>query len=103
LDVRSDGDFAKLRRSLKMRGFAAFDRADEGARNDAIAISLGVSLKRLGALQPRFMELALFPEDVDIPFVTMARLWAQTAGLSLFTHYKPDAQTVRLHDVIGAY
>jgi WD40 repeat protein len=106
-----------MRVRLRTRGFITFDHADEGQRNSAIAISLDVSLDRLGPHHDRFCELAVFPEDVDIPFVTIFRLWKETAGLSeavaedtlktiqrlsLFTHYDPLRKVVRLHDVIRA-
>ena len=113
-----DMAIAELWEALEHEGFTAFDRTDEDARNQAISISLNLSTRRLGEWQRRFMELALFAEDIDIPFVTIERLWARTAGLtkrqskkalraiqrlSLFTRYDPTNKTVRLHDVIGAY
>ena len=110
---------SELRHALKEKGFTAFDRRDEGQRNQAISISLAVSLEHLEKenLQTRFLELAIFPEDTDIPFETIGRLWANTANwspkqstnairtmqrYSLFTHYNPHSQVVRLHDVIRA-
>ena len=40
------------------------------------------NLKKLGHLQPRFFELAVFPPYADIPVETVERLWAHTAGFS---------------------
>jgi WD40 repeat protein len=102
---------------LDTYGYTAFDRADETARNSAISISLRVSLDRLGAGRKRFLELAVFPEDTDIPFASMIRLWGATGGLSrleaentiraiqrlsLFVNYDPQHRHVRLHDVLRA-
>jgi len=120
-----------VKERLKRRGFTAFDRQAEKERNWAISISLGVSLDELDvggkealgenereSWRQRYLELAIFRQDIDIPFVTIFNLWAQTASfddldsedalfamqnLSLFTHYDADAQTVRLHPVIRAY
>jgi WD40 repeat protein/serine/threonine protein kinase len=113
---------------LEKRGLKAFNRANEQARNRAIHISFELSLQQLdehcGALlnerltwRKRYLELAIFPEYLDIPFSVICKLWQKTADfdeweseealfamqrLSLFTRYDPNAQTVRLHHVIRA-
>ncbi len=107
-----------LRQRLERRGFTYLDRTDEGKRDQAISISLGLSLERLDKWRDRFLELAVFPEDTDIPFVTIKKLWGQTANLdeldtedalramqrlSLFTGYDPVNKTIHLHDVIRSY
>ncbi len=105
---------AEVRAALQEEGFVAFDREDKANRNRAIGISLEVSLKRLGNLRMRYLELAVFPEDEDIPFVAIERLWGisvtktkrvlrKMQRLSLFNRYYPEKQTVRLHDVIRHY
>ncbi len=68
--------------------------------------------------QARLEELAVFPEDVNLPVATVARLWGETASLdefdaeelcnrffdlSLLLAYDLTAQTIRLHDVVRAY
>ncbi len=108
----------ELKRRLERRGFTYLDRTDEGDRNEAISISLNLSLERLGEWRERYLELGVFPEDIDIPFETIQRLWSQTSDmddldtedalramrrLSLFTGYDPVERTIRLHDVIRAY
>lgn len=118
-----------VRKRLTRRGFTAFDRKREKDRNRAISISLGVSLDELDVLcedalgdkniwRQRYLELAIFPQDIDIPFVTIFKLWEETASfddldssdalfamqnLSLFTHDDADDQIIRLHPVIRAY
>src|SRR5262249_8100243 len=106
-----------LRRRLDRRGFTAFDRTDEGQPTRAISISLEVSMSRLGKWRDRYLELAVFPEDANIPFQIIGRLWHATAGLddldtedalkaihrlSLFNAYDPAHRTIQLHDVIRA-
>ena len=115
-----------VHKRLEKRGLRAFNRANERARNRAIHISFELSLQQLdvhcGTLlnerqswRKRYLELAIFPEDMDIPLAVICKLWQETAGfdeweseealfamqrLSLFTRYDANAQTVRLHDVI---
>ncbi|MFL5587731.1 MAG: TIR domain-containing protein [Ktedonobacteraceae bacterium] len=66
----------------------------------------------------RYKELAIFPEDVDIPLATLQTFWAATAGLrkiktellcerlyklSLLVRFDPVNRTIRLHDVVRTY
>ena len=66
----------------------------------------------------RYQELAVFPEDVDIPLDTVHTLWAATGGLdafdteercqrlsdlSLLLRFDALKRTIRLHDVIRGY
>ncbi|MFB3133774.1 MAG: NB-ARC domain-containing protein, partial [Rhodothermales bacterium] len=104
---------------LDRKGLRAFDRGDETARDLAVARTIGVSLDLLTPdEQTRLEELAVFPEDVNSPVATVARLWGQTASLdefdaeelcnrffdlSLLLAYDLTAQTIRLHDVVRAY
>jgi hypothetical protein len=124
---------AEERARLREYGFAIFDPEDETARDRAIGANLALSLKRLGKWQERFEELAIFPEDADVPPAAIGKLWRACAGLSegdtkealramqrlsLFAAYQmseasqsaePQDQTskprkfVRLHDVIRKY
>ena len=84
-----------------------------------MAKTLSVSLDLLSAdEQARYKELAVFPEDVDIPLVTVQRLWGATGGLddfdteelcerlyrfSLLLDFDLTRQSIRLHDVIRTY
>lgn len=112
------GAVEELKRLLKSRGFTAFDRTDENQRNRAISISLELSLERLGAARPRFLELAIFPRNIWIPFNTISQLWLATSHmnhseteamlrdmrrLSLFSQFDLSERMLRVHDVISAY
>jgi len=124
---------AEERARLREYGFAIFDPKDETARDRAIGANLALSLKRLGKWQERFEELAIFPEDADVPPAAIGKLWRACAELSegdtkealramqrlsLFAAYQmseasqsaePQDQTskprkfVRLHNVIRKY
>lgn len=110
-----DEALAELWAALKEEGFTVFDRADEQRRNRAISRSLALSIERLGEWRERYLELAVFPEDVDIPFAALERLWTGLTArqvktavramhhLSLFIRYEAVDQTIRLHDVIRRY
>jgi len=104
-----------LKNRLDRKGFTYFDRANETERNRAISVSLSISLERLSQWKERYLELAIFPEGIDIPFTTIERLWKCTAkfddiesedtfkaiqNLSLFNRYDPVAKTIKLHHVI---
>ena len=80
---------------------------------------IGVSLERLDeAERKRFDELAVFPEDTDVPVGIVARMWAETgefdlidvedfldrlSGLSLVMGLDLERRTFRLHDVMRSY
>jgi hypothetical protein len=99
-------------------GLEAFNRGDDDDRNGAARLSIRASVKRLDAAKgevARFEELAVFPEDEDIPAATIVRLWHSTAGLdaiagevllrslkkwALLVAYDRGTGTVRLHDVV---
>ena len=107
-----------LRAQLTEYGYTAFDHEDAGGRNASLHVSLNVSIERLGKWKDRYLELAIFPEDANIPLATLAQLWGATGGLkmlavedaykmmhrlSLFTEYDVQKKTVRLHDVVRHY
>jgi WD40 repeat protein len=113
-----DEALSGLRKRLARKGFTAFDRTDERQRNRAISISLEVSISRLQHWRERYLELAVFPEDVLIPFAAIERLWQATGDLddldtedalkaiqrlSLLDVYDPLGKTIRLHDVVRGY
>ena len=81
LPVAIDG----ANRRLDVKGLTVFDPRDETERDKAIARTIGVSLDLLSkAERERFGELAVFPEDVDVPIMIVARLWAMNGGLQDF-------------------
>jgi WD40 repeat protein len=106
---------AYANKALTRRGLTAFDNDDESERSGAVKATIEVSLDLLDdERQAQFARLAIFPEDVDIPFSTLERLWdlddfdteetaeaLQDAGL--FAAYSLDTNTIRLHDVVRQY
>jgi WD40 repeat protein len=110
---------AYVNKALDKRGLTFFDASDPGARHKAVAKTLDLSLSQLTAAEAqRFDELAVFPEDVEIPLSTLAGYWGRTGGLddfdteslcdrlkrrSLVLDFDPTARYVRLHDVVRQY
>ncbi len=100
---------------LDESGVTAFDVDDETARDQAVERTLGVSLRRLAYDErQRFRELAVFPEDVDVPLGVLNRFWGLPVGkvrklckrlhdLSLLLRFERAARTIRLHDVVRQY
>jgi WD40 repeat protein len=101
---------------LNKKGLTASDKRDETQRANAVALTIGVSLDLLSAPErERFGELAVFPEDADIPIGVVARLWAPTGGpedfetddllgklfdLSLLLERDLEQKFFRLHDTV---
>lgn len=102
--------------SLDRHGLTAFDVADPSDRHRAVASTLGVSLDRLSPeSRSRFLDLAIFPEDAEIPFSAVGRLWddlppldvetlcMRLHQLSLLLKAEPKRRLIRLHDVIRSF
>lgn len=123
-DVRggasADQALLDVQAELEASGITALDPEDPDSREQAVSATIAVSLERLTPVeQARFAELAVFPEDLDIPVEVVARFWGHTAGwplpqtrgalrklddLSLLATYRRDMPArVRLHDVIREY
>ena len=107
---------AYVNEDLSALGLTAFDAEDPQERDQAAAATLGLSLKHLNEDErARFGELAIFPEDINIPLSALERLWGMTAvhirrlsqklyhRLSLLQTYDAANQTIRLHDVVRKY
>src|SRR6266496_1410179 len=108
-----------LRRIFDKYGVVAFDAKNTQERWQAVERTLQVSLLQLNAQElARYEELAIFPEDVDIPLVTVQRLWQVTgswddldtdalcqrlSSLSLLLSYDLTKRRIRLHDVVRNY
>jgi putative hemolysin len=104
---------------LTEEGLDTFSAGDEGDRSKAVARTINLSLGLLDERQrARFAELAVFPEDADIPIGIVARLWRETAGLnerqtkdllskffglSLLLALELDRRTFRFHDTIRRF
>ncbi len=103
----------ELEEELVESGVTAFDLGDGTERGRAVAGTLHVSLRCLKDEERRcFLDLAVFPEDVDIPFDMLERLWGKPAvgklcrrfrDLSLLLRFERAAKTIRLHDVVRQY
>jgi hypothetical protein len=105
-----------VNRRLDEKGLIAFDAKNEANRANAIAITIGVSLDLLREDErARFAELAVFPDDADVPLGVVARLWRKTGGLdefdtedllqrfqnlSLLLALDLDRRTFRFHDTV---
>src|SRR5262249_11688120 len=110
---------AGIGHQMRTHGPAALDLTDKDQRHSAVAATMQVSLDRLSADQrQRYLELAVFPEDLDIPRGVLERYWSasggrpafqphrfcqQLADLSLVQDYRLDPPRLRLHDVIRSY
>ncbi|MDQ1307682.1 MAG: hypothetical protein QG671_3515 [Actinomycetota bacterium] len=111
-----------VRDQLVTAGLTALDVTVATDRNSAVSATLQVSLDRLSPEeQSRYLELAVFGEDIGVPLTVLARYWKQTgdktpawcrtftrrlADLSLLASYRldtPPGPRVRLHAVIRAY
>jgi WD40 repeat protein len=108
-----------LNKALDRRGLTAFDAENAQARDAAVSATLRVSFGLLHTEQyARYQELAVFPEDVDIPLATLEKLWGATSELddfdteelcrtlyrhSLLLNFDLATRTIRLHDVIRSY
>ena len=108
-----------LNKALDRTGLTAFDAKNAQDRNAAVSATLRVSFDLLRAEQyTRYQELAVFPEDVEIPLATLEKLWGATGGLddfeteelcqtlyrhSLLLNFDLATRTIRLHDVIRSY
>src|SRR5205085_263762 len=66
-----------IHKGLDKHGVVAFDQRDAGERHQAVALTMAGSLDLLSAGErAAYQALAVFPEDVDVPLVTLGRLWA---------------------------
>ncbi len=69
-------------RAMDKQGLVAFDERDASVRSHAVSKTLGATLELLSTNdRARYYELVIFPEDVNIPLVTLEKLWGKTGGL----------------------
>ena len=111
--------FAYVQRELHKRGMIAFDPEQPRERHDAVARTLEISFALLSKTDyDRYLKLAIFPEDADIPFELLLRLWKSDTmqdfddvwrvcstlyDLSLLSSLDIHRQHIRLHDVMREY
>jgi hypothetical protein len=106
---------AEFEARLDEGGLTEFDPANESERNRAVRICIEASLEDLDTAteRPRLEELAVLPEDADVPISVITQLWAESGGmrphkandflsrlnrLSMLQTLDRGRQTVRLHD-----
>ena len=66
---------------LKRKGLTSFDAKDESERDRAIGLCIEASLEDLETEErERLGELAIFPEDEEIPLDVVQTLWGATGG-----------------------
>ena len=108
-----------VNKALARRGLTYFDASNSDERHQAVAKTIGVSLDLLSDRErERYGELAIFPEDIEIPLATLEKLWAKTGGfdefdtedlctrlnrLSLLWTYNANLRRIRLHDVVRKF
>ncbi|GIF11649.1 NB-ARC domain-containing protein [Actinoplanes teichomyceticus] len=121
--VRDGGDMRDAAQDmidrLSQYGPASLDVRVVDRRDRAVDTTVQASMALLGDRdRERYQELAIFAEDVDIPFEMVARLWRATGGyadgdvirvmddladLSLLAAYRRNPRSLRLHDVLRQY
>ncbi|WBB69282.1 NB-ARC domain-containing protein [Micromonospora sp. WMMD812] len=117
--MNSASAIALLTDRLRRDGPAALDIASSGSRAEAVAVTVEVGLDQVPpGTRARYLELAVFAEDSEIPLDLLEHYWRETSGLdraaveqaciamadlSLVTDLRFDQRTLRLHDVLRAY
>ena len=121
--VRNGGNAAlelsDVVKALRTEGITRLDVGNPRERGQAVTATIEVGLRRLiPEEQDRYLELAVFGEDVTIPGDVVARLWAHTGDrtrfqtrrlcqrlfdLGLLAEYHCDPDHLVLHDIVRAY
>jgi hypothetical protein len=112
---------ADARLRFDKAGAVAFDIRNASGREDAYSLTIEASLPLLKSDETaRFLELAILPEDTDVPWSVIGAMWTVTGGLSseqsnellsrltrkslLKRPEQKDAgAAARLHDVVRQY
>jgi len=101
--------------ALLARGMDRLDVRQDAKREEAVRLTIQVSLDSLPEDdRQRYLDLAVFPEDTDVPLDAVARFWQldaveteelshRLADLSLLLQLDLLAGTLRLHDVFRKY
>lgn len=114
-----DQALCEIYEQMRSNGPDILDVADEQHRHMAVSTTIEISLARLNPGQrERYLELAIFPEDVDIPRSVLELYWSETGrwtpfqvhrfcqqitDMALAISYRHDPPRLRLHDVIRAW
>jgi hypothetical protein len=109
----TEGALAWVNEALDRFGVVAFDREDAHLRNQAIAKTIEVSLSLLKDNRQRSLELAIFPEDVDVPLTMVGCAWgtddlqtrrlAQRMNELSIIKLNLAGSVLRLHDAMRDY
>jgi WD40 repeat protein len=87
---------------LAALGPTAFDADDAGGR--AVAATVAASMDLLTAEErSRYLDLAVLPEDADVPESALALLWRATGGLDAAAAGRLRARLARLRLVTGRW
>jgi len=111
---RLDKALEWVNKALDRYGVMAIKRDDADRRKQSAAGTIEVSLELLDNDQrSRYIELAVFPEDVSVPLTALVALWNidEFAAEELVQHleafsllkFDPQRGVVRLHDVVREY
>ena len=109
-----DGALNYLSTKLDKQGMVAFDQRNPTERHQAIERTIEVSLELLDPRErQQCVELAIFPEDVDIPLSVVSALlgmddfdteeFIQRLDNFSLLRFILQTGTIRLHDVMRAY
>jgi WD40 repeat protein len=110
----------RVESALNARGPAALDREGGVGRTATVRATIDGSLEMLAQREPRwlerYIELAIFPGDLDLPLHVLERYWAdflavdeaeqlcaELADLSLVQGFWMNPPHVRMHSVVLSY
>jgi WD40 repeat protein len=109
-----EGAVTYVGKALDKRGITAFDSVNASERDKAVALTVAAS-RDLLSLQDRrrLAELAVFPEEAQVPLTTLSRLWgldeldteecAQRLDDVALVTLSLRERTLSLHDVMRAF
>lgn len=113
------GALEYVNKALARRGLEAFNARNPVARDQTVDKTVGLSLELLNEREHKlYIQLAIFPEDIDIPLTTVEKLWSATGALddfetedlcarlyrlSLLVAFDLAKRHIRLHDVMKKY
>ncbi|HEX4962715.1 MAG TPA: TIR domain-containing protein [Thermoanaerobaculia bacterium] len=102
----------EVKSTLESEGFAAFDQDNPESRHAAASRTILVSVRRvLERERELYFQLAVFPEDAEIPLSILGSYWqlshsgtrklcSRLYDLSLLRDFDLKSETIQLHDVI---
>lgn len=108
------GALAYVNKKLDKQGVMTFDNRNAVGGRQAIASTIEISLELLNTKERQLCaELAIFPEDTDVPLSVVSALWGlddfeteelvQKLDNFSLLKFSIQAATIRLHDVVRSY